>query len=75
MLPSQNAVSVREVFRLPVRNVRLRTVMAIVVLFVLGLFGAYTFVHPRHKSLRRGESGSFSHDPLQVLRLAGCDGQ
>lgn len=45
-LPSQNAVSVREVFKLPLRNVRLRVVMITVVLYVLGHFGAYTFVRP-----------------------------
>ncbi|WP_328601176.1 MFS transporter [Actinomadura physcomitrii] len=45
-LPSDNAVSVREVFRLPVRNVPLRSVLLVVVLFVLGHFGAYTFVRP-----------------------------
>jgi predicted MFS family arabinose efflux permease len=45
-MPSQNAVSVREVFALPVKNVRLRLVLGIVVLFVLGHFGAYTFVRP-----------------------------
>lgn len=45
-LPSRNAVSVREVFRLPVGNVRLRLVMITVVLYVLGHFGAYTFVRP-----------------------------
>ncbi|MES9537307.1 MFS transporter [Actinomadura sp. NPDC000600] len=45
-LPSRNAVPVREVFLLPVRNVPLRTVMVTVVLFVLGHFGAYTFVRP-----------------------------
>jgi len=45
-LPSRNAVPVREVFRLPVNNVRLRMVMISVVLYVLGHFGAYTFVRP-----------------------------
>lgn len=45
-LPSQSAVPVREVFALPFRNVRLRSVMVTVVLFVLGHFGAYTFVRP-----------------------------
>ncbi|WP_411081105.1 MFS transporter [Streptomyces sp. cmx-18-6] len=45
-LPSANAVSVREVFSLPVRNVSLRVVLIMVVLFVLGHFGAYTFVRP-----------------------------
>ncbi|WP_326824172.1 MFS transporter [Streptosporangium sp. NBC_01756] len=45
-LPSANAVSVREVFGLPVKNVQLRLVLFIVVFFVLGHFGAYTFVRP-----------------------------
>lgn len=45
-LPSANAVSVREVFGLPFKNVRLRVVLLIVVFFVLGHFGAYTFVRP-----------------------------
>ncbi|WP_240796386.1 MFS transporter [Streptomyces sp. RFCAC02] len=45
-LPSANAVSVREVFELPLKNVQLRTVLFIVVFFVLGHFGAYTFVRP-----------------------------
>jgi predicted MFS family arabinose efflux permease len=45
-LPSENAVPVREVFRLPVDNPALRRVMAVVVLFVLGHFGAYTFIRP-----------------------------
>ncbi|WP_169949878.1 MFS transporter [Microbispora sp. H11081] len=45
-LPSTNAVSVREVFTLPLRNARLRLVLIAVVLFVLGHFGAYTFVRP-----------------------------
>lgn len=45
-LPSQNAVPVREVFRLPFKNQRLRLVMISVVLYVLGHFGAFTFVRP-----------------------------
>ncbi len=45
-LPSENAVSVREVFGLPFKNVPLRSVLFTVVLFVLGHFGAYTFVRP-----------------------------
>lgn len=45
-LPSQNAVSVKEVFKLPVNNMRLRLMMVTVVLYVLGHFGAYTFVRP-----------------------------
>ncbi|MFB9724875.1 MFS transporter [Planobispora longispora] len=45
-LPSANAVSVREVFGLPLKNAPLRSVLSVVVLFVLGHFGAYTFVRP-----------------------------
>lgn len=45
-LPSVNAVAVREVLALPVRNAALRRVLFTVVLFVLGHFGAYTFVRP-----------------------------
>ncbi|WP_370374328.1 MFS transporter [Catenulispora sp. GP43] len=45
-LPSDNAVSVREVFELPRVNVRLRQVMVTVVLYVLGHYSAYTFVRP-----------------------------
>ncbi|MFI8313212.1 MFS transporter [Streptomyces microflavus] len=45
-LPSANAVSVREVFTLPLKNVQLRVVLIMVVSFVLGHFGAYTFVRP-----------------------------
>ncbi|WP_433345315.1 MFS transporter [Microtetraspora malaysiensis] len=45
-LPSTNAVSVREVFGLPLKNVPLRRVLFTIVLFVLGHFGAYTFVRP-----------------------------
>jgi predicted MFS family arabinose efflux permease len=39
-------VSVREVFGLPFKNVPLRLVMGSVVLFVLGHFGAFTFIRP-----------------------------
>jgi predicted MFS family arabinose efflux permease len=45
-LPSANAVSVREVFTLPLKNLQLRVVLIMVVFFVLGHFGAYTFVRP-----------------------------
>ncbi|MCO1659106.1 MFS transporter [Pseudonocardia humida] len=45
-LPPQNTVTLREVFGLPRRNARLRLVLLVVVLFVLGHFGAYTFVRP-----------------------------
>jgi predicted MFS family arabinose efflux permease len=54
-LPSDNAVPVRDVFRLPFSNPRLRLVLAVVVLFVLGHFGAYTFVRP---FLESGSSGT-----------------
>ncbi|SCL50778.1 MFS transporter [Micromonospora peucetia] len=45
-LPSANAVSVREVLGLPFRNRQLRLVIAAVTLYVLGHFGAYTFIRP-----------------------------
>jgi predicted MFS family arabinose efflux permease len=45
-LPSDNAVAVRDVFRLPLENAGLRLVLVVVVLLVLGHFGAYTFVRP-----------------------------
>ncbi|MFD3743293.1 MFS transporter [Nocardia sp. NPDC058633] len=45
-LPSTNAVPVREVFQLPLENGRLRMVLFTVVLYVLGHFGAYTFIRP-----------------------------
>ncbi|MGF6887099.1 putative MFS family arabinose efflux permease [Nocardia sp. GAS34] len=45
-LPSENAVSAREVFALPVQNPALRIVMLTVVLYVLGHFGAFTFIRP-----------------------------
>ncbi|HYN93107.1 MAG TPA: MFS transporter [Pilimelia sp.] len=45
-LPSQTAVPAREVFALLVENVRLRLVIMTVTLYVLGHFGAYTFIRP-----------------------------
>ncbi|MDI2127685.1 MFS transporter [Yinghuangia seranimata] len=45
-LPSDNAVTAREVFALPRTNARLRLIMVTVILYVLGHFGAYTFVRP-----------------------------
>lgn len=45
-LPSKSAIPVREVFQLPVKNGRLRIVMFTVALYVLGHFGAYTFIRP-----------------------------
>ncbi|MGS2618801.1 MFS transporter [Micromonospora sp. LZ34] len=45
-LPSEKAVPVREVFRLPLQRPQLRLVMVAVTLYVLGHFGAYTFIRP-----------------------------
>ncbi|GAB3836316.1 MFS transporter [Dactylosporangium cerinum] len=45
-LPSDNAVAVREVFALPLRNLALRRAVYAVALYVLGHFGAYTFIRP-----------------------------
>lgn len=45
-LPSQNAVPVRDVFRLPIQYPQLRLVMVAVTLYVLGHFGAYTYIRP-----------------------------
>jgi predicted MFS family arabinose efflux permease len=45
-LPSDNAVPAREVFALPFKNVQLRRVFVAVTLYVLGHFGAYTFIRP-----------------------------
>ena len=45
-MPSETAVPVREVFRLPVRNVQLRLVIVAVTLYVFGHFAAYTFIRP-----------------------------
>lgn len=45
-LPSDNAVPVREVLRLPFANPQLRAVLATITLFVLGQFAAFTFVRP-----------------------------
>jgi predicted MFS family arabinose efflux permease len=45
-LPSDNAVPVREVFRIPRENVRLRLVIFTVILFVLGHFGVFAFIRP-----------------------------
>lgn len=45
-LPSSDAVAIREVLLLPVRNARLRWVMLTVTLYVLGHFAAYSFIRP-----------------------------
>ncbi|HLU59123.1 MAG TPA: MFS transporter [Pseudonocardia sp.] len=72
-LPSDNAVSVREVFRLPLVNARLRLVLVAVVLFVLGHFGAYTFVRP---VLESGASATpaFITAALMVFGAGGAIG-
>ncbi|MEU6954606.1 MFS transporter [Streptomyces sp. NPDC045714] len=72
-LPSANAVPVREVFGLPVRNVRLRVVLIMVVFFVLGHFGAYTFIRPY---LEQGASATagFITVVLVVFGIGGAVG-
>jgi predicted MFS family arabinose efflux permease len=69
-LPSDNAVPVRAVFALPVNNVRLRLVMLMVMLFVLGHFGAYTFVRP----FLEGESSASPAFITVVLMAYGAAG-
>ncbi|MFH8445295.1 MFS transporter [Streptomyces sp. NPDC018026] len=72
-MPSRNAVSVREVFRLPVRNGRLRTVLFVVVFFVLGHFGAYTFVRPYLEDTADASSG-FVTTVLIIFGVGGAAG-
>ncbi|XKK64024.1 MFS transporter [Streptomyces sp. ARC32] len=72
-MPSQNAVSVREVFQLPVRNGQLRTVLFIVVFFVLGHFGAYTFVRPYLEDTADASSG-FITTVLIIFGVGGAVG-
>ncbi|MHC5704273.1 MFS transporter [Streptomyces tirandamycinicus] len=72
-LPSGNAVSVREVFGLPVRNVPLRVVLVMVVLFVLGHFGAYTFVRPYLEESASATAG-FITVVLIVFGIGGAIG-
>ncbi|MET8988031.1 MFS transporter [Nonomuraea wenchangensis] len=69
-LPSRNAVPVREVFGLPARNVPLRLVLVTVVLFVLGHFGAYTFVRP----ILEGHTGATPAFVTVVLMVFGAAG-
>jgi predicted MFS family arabinose efflux permease len=69
-LPSDNAVPVRAVFALPVSNARLRLVMLMVMLFVLGHFGAYTFVRP----FLEGESSASPAFITAVLMAYGAAG-
>ncbi|MEV5019602.1 MFS transporter [Streptomyces sp. NPDC053780] len=72
-LPSANAVPVREVFGLPVRNVPLRAVLGMVVLFVLGHFGAYTFVRPYLEQSASATAG-FITVVLIVFGIGGAIG-
>lgn len=72
-LPSQNAVPVRQVFTLPSRNPRLRAVVLTVVLFVLGHFGAYTFVRPYLEQHTHATSG-FVTAALIVYGIGGAVG-
>ncbi|MFG3102791.1 MFS transporter [Streptomyces sp. NPDC048182] len=72
-LPSQNAVSVREVFGLPVTDAGLRAVLCVVVLFVLGHFGAYTFVRPYLEDTAAASAG-FVTLVLIVFGVGGAVG-
>lgn len=72
-MPAQNAVSVREVFSLPVENRQLRTVLFIVVFFVLGHFGAYTFVRPYLEDTASA-SAAFVTTVLIVFGVGGAVG-
>lgn len=72
-LPSDSAVPVREVFGLPRENARLRMAMATVVLYVLGHFGAYTFVRPFMEK-NSSASATFITGLLMVYGLGGAIG-
>ncbi|MFL6113406.1 MAG: MFS transporter [Catenulispora sp.] len=72
-LPSENAVSVREVFGLPFKNVPLRLVMATIVLFVLGHFGAFTFVRPFLEKNSNATAGYIT-GLLMIYGLGGAIG-
>jgi predicted MFS family arabinose efflux permease len=69
-LPSNNAVSVREVFALPLRNPQLRVVLIMVIFFVLGHFGAYTYVRP----VLEGGQGATAVLITAVLMIFGLGG-
>ncbi|TDU87986.1 putative MFS family arabinose efflux permease [Kribbella voronezhensis] len=69
-LPSDNAVPVRAVFGLPRANAQLRLVMVMVVLFVLGHFGAYTFIRP----FLEGESATTPTAVTILVMLYGIGG-
>ncbi|WP_326636374.1 MFS transporter [Nonomuraea fuscirosea] len=72
-LPSQSAIPVREVFALPIRNGRLRVVMTTVALYVLGHFGAYTFIRPFMEE-RAGASVAWVTGLLIVFGVGGAIG-
>ena len=72
-LPSDHAVSVREVFNLPRVNVRLRQVMYTVVLYVLGHYSAYTFVRPFMEKEAHASS-AFITGLLMVFGVGGAIG-
>jgi predicted MFS family arabinose efflux permease len=72
-LPSQNAVPVREVFGLPVRNVRLRLVVIAVSLYVLGHFAAYTFIRPFAED-NASASATFITVLLMIYGVGGAAG-
>jgi predicted MFS family arabinose efflux permease len=72
-LPSANAVSVREVYGLPLKNAPLRAVLCAVVLFVLGHFGAYTFVRPFLEDHASAGSG-FITVVLMIFGIGGATG-
>lgn len=72
-LPSDNAVPVREVFGLPVKNRQLRVVMFAVTLYVLGHFGAYTFIRP-YAEEDTGVSAAFITVLLVIYGIGGAVG-
>ncbi len=72
-LPSQNAVPVREVFGLPVHNRQLRVAMFAVTLYVLGHFGAYTFIRPFAEE-NTGVSAGFITVLLVIDGIGGAVG-
>ncbi|OKA06167.1 MFS transporter [Amycolatopsis regifaucium] len=72
-LPSQSAIPVREVFALPIRNGRMRVVLTTVVLYVLGHFGAYTFIRPFMEQ-RAGASAAWVTGLLIVFGVGGAVG-
>jgi predicted MFS family arabinose efflux permease len=72
-LPSQNAVPVREVFRLPLQNKQLRLVMLAVTLYVLGHFGAYTFIRPFAEE-HTSASAAFISALLMMYGVGGAAG-